>query len=180
MSNYTHGMLGWDDLVNDASKIVVQGGVQVTLDSVNNGIQYSSSSTTNLTDDHIWFTVQLPHSWKTNTYIYPHVHFLQTAADQTNMWFMRYKWHNIGEAYPADWTTSGSESTNEITYSSGTIQNLNAFPSINGAGKGISSLLDIKLYRKNGVGTGNVTLKQFDIHIQKDGLGSDSEYTKTY
>jgi hypothetical protein len=47
-------------------------------------------------------------------------------------------------------------------------------------GRTISSLIDIKIYRRGAVGTGPVQFKQFDIHYRKDGLGSDQEFTKTF
>jgi hypothetical protein len=39
-------------------------------------------------------------------------------------------------------------------------------------------MLDIKLYRDDNVVTGDVLLKEFDIHYQIDGLGSVQEFVK--
>ena len=43
---------------------------------------------------------------------------------------------------------------------------------------GISALLEFKLYRNDNVVTGDVLGKEFDIHYQKDSIGSISELIK--
>jgi hypothetical protein len=95
---------------------------------------------------------------------------------------MRYKWYSLGDAVPTAWTEVRSGS-NAFNYAGGTIHQLQGFPNtgISGAGKGISSLLDIKIYRTGtNVSVGTVQMKQFDIHIQKDSLGSDGIVTKSF
>jgi hypothetical protein len=120
----------------------------------------------------------MPHGWVTNTEVSPHIHFVQEATDQTNMWFMRYKWYNIGEVIPATWTELDT-STNEWTYTSGAIHQIAEFPDVGGT-HGMSSIMDIKIYRKGTTGTGKVMLKQFDIHYRRNSFGSDQEYTKSF
>jgi hypothetical protein len=182
VTNFIQTAGGWDDLVTDANNIRVQGTVNVTANYVSNSVDFTTGATTNFADDHVYFTMQIPHSWKTNTAIFPHLHFVQTAANQTNnMWFMRYKWYSLGDAVPTVWTEINSGS-NAFTYVSGSIHQIAELPSvgINGAGKSISSLLDIKIYRRGTIGTGTVQMKQFDIHIQKDSLGSDGIVDKSF
>jgi hypothetical protein len=53
------------------------------------------------------------------------------------------------------------------------------FPDIGGT-HGMSSLLEVKVYRKGTVGTGAIMLKQVDIHYRRNGFGSDQEYTKSF
>lgn len=171
---------GWDDLVNDASKIRVQGTVNITVDENNNGLNFTTGATTNLTDDHLWLTIQMPHGWNTNTSISPHIHFIQTATDQTNMWLLRYKATKLGDTVPADWTVLETTS-NQFTYSAGSINQVAEFTNhISAAELGISALLDVKIYRFGTRGTGTVLLKQFDIHYQRDSFGSNDEYSKNY
>ena len=52
----------------------------------------------------VFFVVQMPHSWKAGTTIYPHVHWKQTQ-NLTPIFQIQYKWFNIGETVPPTWTT---------------------------------------------------------------------------
>jgi hypothetical protein len=125
-----------------------------------------------------YFTIQLPHSWKVGTTIYPHIH-IQQAADQQATFRMEYKWYDIGDAIPASWSTYDLD-TYAIEYTSGTISNIIlGADGIDGAGQTISSILKIKLFRTDNVYTGDMLADQFDIHIEIDGFGSQEEYIKT-
>ncbi len=186
VTNFIQKDGGWDDLVADANNIRVQGGTEVANDYVSNCVTFTSTANTNFDNDHVYFTMQIPHSWKTNTAIFPHLHFVQTLTSQTNgLWLMRYKWYSLGDAVPTAWIEVRSGS-NAFNYAGGTIHQLQGFPTIDnvgisGAGKSISSLIDIKIYRTaTNISVGTVQMKQFDIHIQKDSLGSDGIVTKSF
>lgn len=43
---------------------------------------------------------------------------------------------------------------------------------------GVSAFMDVILYREDDVATGDVLVKEFDLHYIKDELGSRQEYTK--
>ena len=61
----------------------------------------------------------------------------------------------------------------------GSILQIVSFPDISASGiDTVSSVLDIKLYRDDNIVTGDILVKEFDIHFQIDSLGSDLEYTK--
>lgn len=125
----------------------------------------------------LYFIVQMPHAWKQGTTIYPHVHW-QQAADANVTWKMDYKWHNIGSAIPANWTTLNL-ATLVHTYESGTIHQLSkSTAGIAGTDMNISSIMQIILYRDDNTYTGDAMAFQFDIHYEKDGFGSNGEYTK--
>lgn len=125
-----------------------------------------------------YFTIQLPHSWKVGSTIYPHIHIIQ-AANQQATFRAEYKWYDIGDPIPANWSTYDLD-TYAITYTSGTISNIvKGTGGISGAGLGISSILKIKLFRTDNVYTGDMLADQFDIHIEIDGFGSQEEYIKT-
>ena len=49
---------------------------------------------------------------------------------------------------------------------------------IGSAGKTISSILQCKLYRDDNVYTGDAGAVSFDIHIEIDSFGSDTEFAK--
>lgn len=125
-----------------------------------------------------YFTIQLPHSWKVGTTIYPHIHIIQSANQQATF-RVEYKWYDIGDPVPANWSIYNLD-TYAITYTSGTISNIiKGTDGIDGAGMGISSILKIKLFRTDNVYTGDMLADQFDIHIEIDGFGSQEEYIKT-
>jgi len=171
----------WDDMMNPANTFFISGTADITNNSPSNAIVFATTATTNLTTgDHLWAVIQVPHMWKTNTDISPHIHFYQNSADQTNCWVLRYKWYNIGDAVPGTWSEM-LVSSNMMPYTSGFVHQIADFTSdMNSAGKNISSIIDVKIFRKGNVGTGPVLFKQFDMHYQRDSLGSDNEFSKTF
>jgi hypothetical protein len=89
-----------------------------------------------------------------------------------------YQWTNIGAA-PTGFTTGYTMGTYGEIYTSSTIhQVLTNASGINGAGKTISSILQIKLYRDDNVYTGDLLVTSFDIHFEIDAIGSGTEYSK--
>ena len=171
--------LGKFDVIAGTSIGSVVGGANITWDDALAGAQYDTTCTTNTGSDHLTFTYQTPHKRLTNSHLGPHVHYWQTNADQTNMWFIRYAFTGIGQTNVAD-TYVTVAATNTQTYSVGSLHQMALFPDIDGNGKGVSSTLRIKLYRANGRGTGNVTVTDLDCHIDIDSLGSDSELGKSF
>jgi len=54
-----------------------------------------------------------------------------------------------------------------------------SFPTIDGSSiDSVSSILEVKLYRDDNVVSGDVLVKEFDVHYQKDGIGSAQEFIK--
>lgn len=131
----------------------------------------------NDTSEYIIVNVPLPHRWKEGSTIFPHVHIQQIHAGPP-VFKMDYRWTNIGDDPGVSWTTY-TMSTLAKTYTSGTIHQLvtNA-TGISGAGKTISSQLQLKLYRDDDVYIGDCCVWEFDIHIECDTLGSRLETTK--
>ena len=125
----------------------------------------------------IFITVQLPHSWKEGTTIFPHVHVRQSASQQA-VFKADYIWYNAGDIIPTVWQTY---IMNEyaMDYVSGSIfQIVKGANGIDGTGKEISSILKIKLYRDDNVYVGDMLADQFDIHIEIDAFGSLTQYEK--
>lgn len=124
----------------------------------------------------IYFNVQLPHRWKVGSVVYPHVHWHQ-AANQAPVWKVDYRWADIGGAVGA-WQTYTMDVLVK-TYTSGTMHQIsNNSTGISGAGKTISSILQCKLYRDDNVYTGDAGAVSFDVHIEVDSFGSDTEFSK--
>lgn len=142
-------------------------------DYTNNGLLFPQNDTS----EYVLITCQLPHRWKEGSTIYPHLHYTQTQALQP-VFRMEYRWTNIGDAVSGSWANYDMN-TNAMPYVSGSIhQILKNTSGIAGTGKTISSLLELKLYRTDNVYTGDLLAKQFDVHIEIDGLGSSLEYAK--
>jgi hypothetical protein len=121
--------------------------------------------------------VQFPHRWKQGSTIYPHIHWHQ-ASSSTPVFKIDYRWVEPGAAV-GSWTTGYIMSTKVYTYTSGTIGQISDNATgISGTGKTISSILQVKLYRDDNAYTGDVLVTSFDIHIEIDGFGSESQFTK--
>lgn len=126
------------------------------------------------TTEMVGIIVQMPHGWKQGTTIYPHVHWRQAANNAVD-WKISYMWWNIGDVVPVSYTQV-TLATLTQSYTSGTLHQLSTNNSgISGVGKGLSSILIIKLYRKSDSYTGEAELLQFDIHYELERLGSNNE-----
>jgi hypothetical protein len=170
--------VGWDDLTTSALASFQQGLTDIEDDDTLGGKSFKTSATTNSANDHLTFIFQTPHSRKKDSDMHPHLHFMQTNADQTNCWFIYYRVMPLG-SNNVTYAFSGAGS-NVMAYTSGTMHQLCNFPVLNGTNVTISSKIVIKLHRDGNKGTGAITETDFDIHVQKDGLGSDEEYEKSY
>jgi hypothetical protein len=125
----------------------------------------------------LYFNVQLPHRWALGSTIHPHVHWHQ-ALNLTPVFKIDYKWFNIGDAVPAGWQTYAMDALVKV-YSAGNMHQISHNAAgIAGDGFGLSSMLQIKLYRDDDVYTGNALATSFDIHIEIDSFGSNTEYVK--
>jgi hypothetical protein len=168
----------WEDLRFPARAADINPGATTVVPDVDTlALDFTTACTTNYGSDHVYFVAQFPHSKKLESDICPHVHFWQANANQTNMWFMRYKWVDVGETNPANWTVLGY-ATNVMPYVSGALHQLAEFPKVSGTDAGVSSIMLIKLYRDGTFGTGDGQLLEFDIHYEIDSLGSDTELQK--
>lgn len=126
----------------------------------------------------MYIIVQFPHYWKTGSNIYPHVHWKQESTGSP-VFKMDYKWYGLGDIMPANFSTYVM-ATKVFPYTSGSMQQLNSGSApISGSHiTGVSSLMLVKLYRDDNAYSGNTTTYQFDIHIEKDSLGSKEIYVK--
>ena len=119
----------------------------------------------------------MPHKWAEGTAIYPHVHWVQEGSDTVQFGIV-YRVYDIGDAIPASWQVLYTYEAELITYTSGTIHQMAMFNPIDMTGVSGSGMVDIKLYRKDDGGTGRVTgdvgVKEFDVHYEINKPGSDT------
>ena len=181
----------WDDMLVAPSATKTGGSKEPswTKFASNSGSQgvflydFSASS-----EQELYFTVQIPHSYKIGTAIYPHVHWtttgtpVKTTADV--VWGFEYTVIAIGGNFSA--TTTSILTTGIVQPSgapSGTLQHLiSEFPVINGTGLDISTIFMCRLYRAatldNDNYLGTAGLLGFDFHYQKDTEGSRTAFDK--
>lgn len=138
--------------------------------------------------DALYFVVQLPHSWKEGTTIYPHIHWIPQANGATNandvVWELEYTWANNGETFPGTTKITGSTITPAL---SGNLVAKTHYitplgSGITADGKKISSMLVCRIARLGDNGsdtfTGTAGVLEIDFHHQVDTFGSREEYNK--
>lgn len=179
----------WEDLRFPATTIGRRGNsdpgwVQVADDgSASVGVWGLGFSDT--TDEEVYCAVQLPHSWKEGSSIYPHVHWMPLTATVPSRgvtWALEYSWANIGvidgvgsAVTFGNTTTITADDNGVMTASEHRMIN---FDPITAAGKTLSSMLMCRLYRDvsdaNDDYADDAVLLEFDIHFEIDSLGSDT------
>jgi hypothetical protein len=175
-SNFVQSAGGWNDLSFPVQNIYAQGLTDIEYLAVSNSVLFKSTCNTNFASDNAWLVGQLPHSAATNAaYVAPHVHFIQSSATQTNMFFIRYKTYKTGGQVPATWTDLPL-TNNTFPYTTGTIHQIAYGSGILGP-FGISQNFDIKIWSRGGTAC---QMKYFDIHYRQDSFGSDQELSKGF
>lgn len=191
----TPGSPSWRRLVGDGE--TRWDDLRVTLDNGTNAAQlgYLSGSS----GPQIWyfrynqgveamsFNVQLPHSWKEGTTIYPHLHWAPKNSATGNVeWNFEYTWANYDAATPQVFpaiTTSSVVATGPFTANAHAITPLTSSNNgIDGTGKKISSILICRIWRDSGTSGDTYNYDAgvlfVDFHIQIDSWGSREEYVK--
>ena len=126
----------------------------------------------------MYLNVQMPHRRRADSTVRPHVHWHQTQAGNP-VFKMYYRWSNLGGAVPAVWQTYVMDKLVFPYPGTGEIdQILDGQTPLDGTGMGISSMLQDKLYRDDNVYAGVVPATSFDIHVEIDGFGSNTEFVK--
>lgn len=162
----------WDDLRFPATQVRQGATLKPDYDTTDNGLLFPQNDPTEIA----YIIAQMPHEWQLETGIRPHIHFIQKGAD-TPTFKMDFRWYKNGDNPPA-WNTITANSF-AFTYTSGNMLQIATFPEIDGTGiDTVSSILDIKIYRDDNLVSGDVLLKEFDIHYLKDALGSIQEFIK--
>lgn len=142
------------------------------------------------TEEEVWFSVQMPHSWA-GTAIIPHVHWTPkvtadgTPANQTVEWGLEYSWVDISGDFPASQIVYGKTSLPNdanIVANRHYMTNLTSI-SPTASQDGLSSMLVCRLFRNATDGVddtyeNDAGLLEFDIHYEVDMLGSRSVSSK--
>lgn len=142
-------------------------------------------------DDALYFSVQMPHSWKAGTNIFPHIHWTPITVGETGKnvvyWELEYVWANNGETFPSSTivisgTTIVPELSGNLVAHRHYITKLGPDTGMDASGKTISSMIICRIARRGGNALdtydGNAGAMEFDFHYQLDTFGSRSEYEK--
>ena len=164
----------WEDMRIPATAINPPGlPADPTYDATNMGWAFA-------VNDQLQIIAQMSHSWVEGTTIYPHVHFKQTTSAQVN-WSISYRVYNNGDDIGSlGFTTLAidspifpwSTSYTELAQIQGTADGIDM------TGKKISSIIEIKLDRLSDSGPTDVVMTDFDLHYQRNTLGSTEEFDK--
>ena len=166
----------WDDLKAPATAINPPGiASDPDFDTTYGGWLFNASGV-----ELLWIILQMPHDYKEGSAIRPHVHWYPISTNTGDVyWRMEYKWTNVNDTDAGTFTTLNVLDAGDGTAYKHQVVN---FDEIAGTGKKISSLLIIKFSRQGSEGTdtytGDALFREFDVHYQKDGFGSDEEYVK--
>lgn len=171
----------WDDLVILATGVNPPGAIgppsynvtDATLDFVGNG------------DNRVDLNFQLPHSYMTGSAADFHIHYKCSTTGTGNVrWNIKYRWYSINGVIPAysDTTITMPIPTPGASNKHYTAEMLGT-GSLTGANQGISSIMQVQLTRMAGTDgddtyTGNIQAISFDMHIQKDTIGSYYQWIK--
>lgn len=154
-----------------------------TLSTFKNGtLLYSFAEQVSQNEEQVYFSVQIPHSWKQGTTLYPHVHFTGgTTSPDSVRWGLEYTWANVNGTFgPTNIIYCskkiGTASVHQVIGFGGITPNTNQ--------DHISSILVCRLFRNSSHPTedtysgDDVFLLQFDIHYEVNTLGSRLQWIK--
>jgi hypothetical protein len=163
----------FEDLIVPLTSTRVGASTKPDFDETNVAYLFPQNDAT----EKLFIIVQFPHAWKEGSTIHPHIHWQQASSSNVT-WKIDYKWFNINAAVPGAFTTLTMD-TLVNTYVSGSLHQISkSSAGISGTGLTMSSIMLIKLYRQDNTYTGDAAAWQFDIHYERDSLGSNAEYVK--
>ncbi len=131
-------------------------------------------------EEMVYFTIQIPHSYKEGSALYPHVHWVPEDNTGGNVrWALTYSWANEDGVFPASTELFVTAPAGAITDN----HNFSYFGIINGTGKTIDSILLLSVSRNSSdvldTYTGkDANLLRIEFDVLADAMGSDEVETK--
>lgn len=122
----------------------------------------------------LYFSLQLPHSYKHGSDLLPHLHWTKTTGTANDViWGLDYVMTSISSNFSSTATTIYMTNTCPTSLQ----HTISSFPTIAGSNFTASAVMMGKIYRLGDVDadTGTAWGLMFDVHFQADKLGSDSE-----
>ena len=170
----------FDDLQVPISTIRLGGASPADEVAYKDGIVLSFD---NAVDEFIYFTAQLPHSYKEGSNLVPHIHWTPKVngsggGAENVKWDLTYSWSNKNGTIPA---SSSATITIDVQNDSVDDHLKDNIATLSGSGKEISSLLICSLKRDTAVANNyadEAYLIGLDFHFEKDTVGSRQILTK--
>lgn len=165
----------WDDLRGPVTTTKPNAAGKPNFDYTNVGYLFPKNDATEILSG----IMQLPHSYKLTSKIYPHIHWVQGMSSGAKF-YIDYRWVNLAGSTTGSFTTYPMIDTSIAWNSASTMHQL----STNTAGISgssiteLSSIFSYKLYRNDNDYAGDALATEFDIHYEMDTLGSNQELVK--
>ena len=151
-----------------------------------NGVYlYDFDDATAGSEKEVWFSVQMPHSWKEGSTVEPHVHWTNKTAGtagQVIRWGIEYTKAPIGGTFGATTTIYGTTIVGggDITVANEHL--LTDFAGVDMTGDTLSTVIACRLFRNSSNAadtyTGTAGLLYIDWHYEIDSMGSKTELAK--
>lgn len=173
----------WDDKEMPMTGQRISAPGSKVVESTNNLVAFTTNCP--LTD-YVGMNIQMSHSKKLDSIIYPHLHWNQDSTKLPN-WIVEYRWVHGGLAIPTTW--SYSTRRQQVYPLTAGISQITDFVALNPTtNEGLSSILQVKLKRDSANASAKFAstdpygasafAMSFDIHYERDSMGSDDEYVK--
>lgn len=167
-------VFGWEDIRFPPTRVTRGSNSLPDFDYTNLGLLFPENDAS----EKIYIITEFPHSVLAGSDIYPHVHFLQTT-NTLPTFKMQYRRYENGGAVPSTFTELTSKTSTVYSYPGSDIVNVLEFPKIDGSDiVSVSSFMEIIFFRDDADITGDVLVKEVDIHVKADYVGSFQEYSK--
>ena len=138
-------------------------------------------------EEELYFMVQLPHGWKYESSLHPHVHWIPTAngsEGQKVSWGLEYVVGAIDSVFGNTTIVYGDTSHSDSETLVADKHYLTELPAISMLGvDSVSAMLLCRVFRDaTGVGgtddyANDVALVEIDFHYESDRIGSNNEYS---
>lgn len=127
--------------------------------------------------EYLYYSLQMPHSWKEGSTIYPHVHFTTSVTSGTVKWRGTCYGANYGDAF----VSFGNFSSTTTLSGDAWKHNIGVGTAVSMSGKTVSHVQSCSITRDTTVDTSaaDVFMLYIDYHHEVDSTGSDTEYGKT-
>jgi len=133
----------------------------------------------NSTEEELYLIVQMPHSWKEGSQVYPHIHWtIDSDLGSDNVeWGLEYSWASIGNAYGNSSIITAYNPFPAILPVTSYEHAYTSLPAIDASGQTSSSILLCRVFRNatssNDTYSGDAALLEIDFHYEIDRMGED-------
>lgn len=135
-------------------------------------------------EEELFFMVQMPHSWKVGSDIYPHVHWSvqDDLGSDVVRWGLEYTWANVGSTFSQPTIIYGTSPIGAASPVTENLHTITPLGTLSATGKTLSSVILCRVFR-DGDNSGDTFnhdafLLMIDFHYEEDSFGSRTEYTK--